>query len=157
MSNSSWLAGSLHRLPPTNHSNAWIYATARQRRFSLSAGVNLNHFPKRRLGSSFHFQVQKSKFHLWVLQITKLLYLKLCIRSFLQTGTNLGNRAVLHDKSLNVCGWVLIMTQLWQFTWQYVSSKAYGFIIYNLHMIYMHPYTCIFSLSQKKSHKLYGL
>lgn len=77
-------------------------------------------------------------------------YSKLCIRSFLQTGTNLGNRAVSHDKSLHACGWVLIMTGLWQFKWQYISSKAYGFIIYHLHMIYMHPYTCIFPSHRKK-------
>lgn len=51
--------------------DAWIYVTVRLWRFSLSTGVNLDCFPKRRLGSSFHFQAQKSKFHLWVLQITK--------------------------------------------------------------------------------------
>jgi len=114
--------------------DACISATARLRRFSLSIGVNLDCFPKRRLGSSFLFQAQKSVFHLWVSQITKLLYVKLCIRSFLQTGTNLGNRAVSVYKSFYVCMWVLIMTVLWHFKRQYLSRKAYGLIISNLHM-----------------------
>lgn len=100
---------------PTIPMDAWICVTARLQRFSLSAGVNLNCLPKKRLGSSFHFQAQKSRFHLWVSQITKLLYVKLCIRSFLQTGTNLGNRAVSVYKSFYVCGRVLIMTVLWHF------------------------------------------
>lgn len=95
-------------------------------------------FPKRRLDSCFHFQAQKSKFHLWVLQITKLLYVKLCIGSSLQTGTNLGNRAVPVYKSLHVCRRAIIMTGLWQLKWQYVSSKAYyGYIICHLHMWYI--------------------
>lgn len=120
--------------------DAWIYAIARLQSLPLSAGVNLSSRPfskKRRLGSSFHFQAQKSKFHLWVLQITKLLYVKLCIRSFLQTGTNLGNRAVSVYKSFCVCGWVLIMTLLWHFKRQYVSRKTYGLIRSNLHMWYI--------------------
>lgn len=40
--------------------DAWTYVTARLQSFSLSAGVNLDLFPKRRLGSGFHFQAQKS-------------------------------------------------------------------------------------------------
>lgn len=114
--------------------DAWICIAVRLQSLPLSTGVNLDHLPNRRVGSSFHFQAQKSKFHLWVLQITKLLYVKSCIRSFLQTGTNLGNRAVLVYKSFSVCGWVLIIPVLWHFIRQYVSRKAYGLIISNLHM-----------------------
>lgn len=146
--------------------NAWIYIAVRLQSFSLSTGVNLDHLPKRRLGSSFHFQAQKSKFHLWVLQITKLLYVKSCIRSFLQTGTNLGNRAVSVHKSFSVRGWVLLMTVLWHFKRQYVSRKAYGFIISNLHMRHIcvqtekkptnpNNHKSIFSFSQLHCYKLY--
>lgn len=165
VSNSSWLTSSLRNFPQLNIPlDAWIYIAVRLQSFYLSTGVNLDHLPKRRAGSSFHFQAQKSKFHLWVLQITKLLYVKLCIRSFLQTGTNLGNRAVLVYKSFSVCGWVLIMTVLWHFKRQYVSRKAYGLIISNLHMWHICAQTekknannhkSIFSFSQSHCYKLY--
>lgn len=135
VSNSSWLTGSLHRLPQAKHSPGCLdlHCSQAAKLFLVHRG-NLDHLPERGVGSSFHFQAQKSTFHLWVLQITKLFYVKACIRSFLQTGTNLGNRAVSVYKSFSLCGWVLIMTVLWHFKRHYVSRKAYGLIISNLHM-----------------------